>query len=90
MLIDQHKKGPDGPDHLRETMDRIARERGAAAQRMAEEFAGLHMPEDIRSRARTWGMEAWATVLWSNAFQAGYRAGLRSHGTIETEGQADG
>ena len=90
MLTDPHKKGSDRPDPLRETMDRIARERGAAAQRMAEDFAGLHMPEDIRSRARTWCMEAWATVLWSNAFQAGYRAGLRSHGAVETEGQADG
>ena len=90
MLTDKHKMAPDGPDPLCETMERIARERAAAAQRMAEDFAGLHMPEDIRSRARTWGMEAWATVLWSNAFQAGYRAGLRASGAVETEGQADG
>lgn len=90
MLTDKHKMASDGPDPLRETMERIARERAATAQRMAEDFAGLHMPEDIRSRARTWGMEAWATVLWSNAFQAGYRAGLRSPGAAEEEGQADG
>lgn len=83
------KKGRDEPDLLRATMKRIERERAAAAQRVVEDFADLHMPEDIRSRARSWGMEAWATVLWSNAFQAGYRAGVCASGE-DQEGQADG
>lgn len=73
-----HAQRQEQMDVLDATMRRITREREEAARRMAEDFAGLHMPEDIRSRAKAWGMLAWATVLWSNAFQAGYRAGLKS------------
>lgn len=53
------------------------RERAAAEQEIAAEFADSHMPADIRQRARAWGMEAFITVLWSHAFLAGYRAGRR-------------
>ena len=53
-------------------------EKDAAKDQMAYEYANLHMPEDIRSRARAWGMEAWAEVLWNNAFQCGWRQAKRT------------
>ena len=53
------------------------REARTAEAWMAYDFANLSMPEDIRERARAWGMEHWAQVLWSNAFQAGYRQAVR-------------
>jgi len=56
----------------------LAEERVRAECEMSRKFANLHMPEDIRSRARTWGMEAYCEVLWNNAFQAGYREALRT------------
>lgn len=56
---------------------RLGEEKARAAAHMAEKYANLHMPEDIRSRARSWGMEAFCEVLWNNAFQAGYREALR-------------
>jgi len=52
---------------------------------MAQRFAAIHMPEDIRERARAWGLGAWAEVLWNNAFQAGYREGRRDR-TAEDAG----
>lgn len=30
------------------------------------------MPEDLRSRAREWRLEAFMCAVWSNAWQAGY------------------
>lgn len=51
--------------------------RVAAEAEMARRFAAMHMPEDIRSRAKAWGMEAFCEVLWANAFQAGFREGTR-------------
>lgn len=60
-----------------ETQRRLRDERDRAEQAMAYALANLKMPEDIRERARSWGMEAWAEVLWNNAFQAGYREARR-------------
>lgn len=57
---------------------KLAEEKVCAATAMAEQFANLHMPEDIRSRARAWGMEAFCEVLWNNAFQAGWRECARA------------
>lgn len=62
---------------------KLRAEARAAEAAMAYDFANLHMPEDIRSRAKAWGMEAWAEVLWNNAFQAGYRQALRAEATRE-------
>lgn len=54
-----------------------AKEKRRADAQMAYDLANLKMPDDIRARAKSWGMEAWATVLWNNAFQAGYREAMR-------------
>ena len=56
----------------------LAEESVRARVDMAWRFANLHMPSDIRGRARAWGMETWAEVLWNNAFQAGWRECLRA------------
>lgn len=56
----------------------------AAEREMADRFANLSMPADIQERARVWGLSAWAEVLWNNAFQAGYREGLRDRNTRNT------
>jgi len=48
-------------------------EKAAAEARMAYEFANLHIPNDIRARAKAWGMESFCEVLWNSAFQAGWR-----------------
>ena len=66
-----------GTAEERELVKRVAAEKARANADMAERYANLHMPDDIRQRAKSWGMEAWATVLWNNAFQAGYREALR-------------
>jgi hypothetical protein len=64
---------------------RLAAEKARADADMAERFANLHMPDDIRQRAKSWGMESWATVLWNNAFQAGYREAMRDQKAGEQE-----
>lgn len=71
------------PKPENELARRIAAEKARADASMAFKFANLQMPEDIRSRAKSWGMEAFCTVLWNNAFQAGYREALRSLGEVE-------
>lgn len=58
-------------------------ERRKADAEMAYRLANLAMPEDIRSRARAWGMEAFCEVLWNNAFQAGLREAMR--GQVEED-----
>lgn len=70
------------PDpHMAETQRRLRDEQQRAEAAMAYRLANVAMPADIRSRARAWGMEAFCTVLWANAFQAGYREAMRStHG----------
>lgn len=60
---------------------RLAQERAVADAAMAYAFANLHMPEDIRSRAKLWGMEAFCELLWNNAFQAGWREANRAKDT---------
>lgn len=57
--------------------NKLAEERATANAEMAYRFANLAMPEDIRSRAKVWGMEAFCEVLWNNAFQAGFREAQR-------------
>lgn len=61
-------------------------ERRKADAEMAYRFANLEMPEDIRSRARAWGMEAFCEVLWNNAFQAGFREAMRGRGGDDDKG----
>lgn len=73
-----------GTAEERELAKRLAAEKARANANMAERFANLHMPDDIRQRAKSWGMEAWATVLWNNAFQAGYREAMRDAVTEAT------
>lgn len=65
----------------------LAEERDRANAEMALRFANLHMPEDIRARAASWGMSAWAEVLWNAAFQAGYREGIRDRIAARGTGQ---
>lgn len=62
----------------RETARKLSEEKARANADMAYRLANLRMPSDIRERARVWGMEAWAEVLWNNAFQAGWRECLRA------------
>ncbi len=64
-------------DAEREVARRLAEEKARANAAIAEQFANLLMPEDIRARARAWGMESFCEVLWNNAFQAGYREAMR-------------
>jgi len=67
---------------------KLSAELRQAEAEMAYRYANLQMPEDIRSRARSWGMEAFCVVLWNNAFQAGFREAMRSRG--EGNGGGDG
>lgn len=60
---------------------RLAAERARANAEMAERYANLSMPDDIRQRAKAWGFEAFAEMLWNNAFQAGYREAIRDRAT---------
>ena len=46
-------------------------------ERDEPEAFNLVMPEDIRSRAQAWGMEAFCEVLWNSAFQTGFREARR-------------
>jgi hypothetical protein len=62
-----------GSHEERETVARLAREKAAADAAMAYQFANLQMPEDIRRRAKEWGMDTFCEVLWNNGFQAGWR-----------------
>lgn len=41
------------------------------------------MPEDIRSRAKEWGLEAFICVVWNNAFQCGYLQSRRDAARAE-------
>jgi len=76
----QHLFRRFGPSNAEiEKQQRLRDERDRAEQAMAYQFANLQMPEDIRARARSWGMETWAEVLWNNAFQAGYREARRDN-----------
>lgn len=76
MIQDLHEKY-FGTAEAQKLAKRLAEEKVRAQVEMAEKFANLHMPEDIRSRAIAWRMEAFCEVLWNNAFQAGYRQALR-------------
>lgn len=77
--IDQHKRDAD---------KKLRDERNRAEAEMAYRFANLAMPEDIRSRARAWGMEGFCEVLWNSAFQAGYREASRA--TTDSEDRKEG
>lgn len=78
-----------GTAEEQELVKRLAAERARANAEMAEKLANLHMPSDILERARAWRMEAWATVLWNNAFQAGYREAMRDRAARPTTGDSD-
>lgn len=76
---------PDAAE--RAAAKKLADERDLANAEMAMRFANLHMPEDIKARAASWGMSAWAEVLWNSAFQAGYREAMRDRAA---QGDDDG
>lgn len=67
-------------DACAETKRKLEAEKRRADAEMALRLANLHMPEDIRSRAKAWRMEAFCEVLWNSAFQAGYREAMRARG----------
>ncbi len=46
-----------GTAEERELAKRLAAEKARANANMAERFANLHMPDDIRQRAKSWGMQ---------------------------------
>lgn len=73
-----------GTMEQQQAVKRMAQEKARADADMAERYANMHMPEDIRSRAKSWGMGAWAEVLWNRAFQAGYREALRDRAVTPT------
>ena len=67
-----------GTAEQHETAKKLAREKATADAELAYRYANLSMPEDIRSRAKSWGMEAFCEMLWSAAFQAGFREANRN------------
>ena len=67
-----------GSEEKQRIAKRLAEERATANAEIAYRFANLAMPEDIRSRAKAWRLEAFCEVLWNNAFQAGFREATRT------------
>ena len=67
-----------GSEEEQRIAKKLAEERATANAEMAYRFANLAMPEDIRSRAKAWRLEAFCEVLWNNAFQAGFREATRT------------
>lgn len=84
--LDQIHAAHFGSHEERELTKRLAAERARADAEMAEKFANLAMPSDIRSRARAWGLEAFCEVLWNSAFQAGYREAMRDRPLVAEGG----
>lgn len=77
-MIDRLHEHHFGSQLERETARKLSEEKARANADMAYRLANLTMPSDIRERARAYKMEAWAEVLWNNAFQAGWRECLRA------------
>lgn len=59
------------------------RERRDAAAQIRDAEIYRTMPEDLRSRAREWRLEAFMCAVWSNAWHAGYRQCIRDRATID-------
>jgi hypothetical protein len=70
-----------GTAEQQEIVKKLAQEKARADAELAYRYANLCMPDDIRSRAKSWGMEAFCEVLWTSAFQAGFREANRTSQT---------
>ena len=65
------------PDVSAAERRRLAVEAFAAAkERIVAEAISAEMPDDLRARAKAWGVEAVMEVVWHNAYLRGYRAAL--------------
>lgn len=60
-------------------------ERRNAEAQLFDATAYRDMPEDLRSRAREWGLEAFMCLVWSKAFQCGYIQSERDRANIPKE-----
>lgn len=50
-----------------------------AKAEMADALMSSEMPEDLRTRARAWGVEALMECVWINAYGRGYRRAMDAH-----------
>lgn len=64
------------PEEERLAEEREKERRKADALAM-HHLANLQMPEDMKQRAKEWGLEAFMEAVWLNAFQCGYRQAVR-------------
>lgn len=65
---------PDPSSEL--AQKRIAEKRAAEAQAF-HAMAYREMPEDLRSRAKEWGVSSLMEVVWMSAWENGYKQAVR-------------
>ena len=66
-------------------------EKVAAEKQAIVAEAYRHMPEDLRSRAKEWGVSALMEAVWLNAWNCGYRQSMRDSAALaSSEGRNDG
>lgn len=69
-----------------EALRKRDRERQEADALMRDAAIYRTMPEDLRSRARDWKMEAFMCAVWSNAWMCGYLQASRDREAIPETG----
>lgn len=75
-LEDEFKRisQPDLSSEL--AQERVAEKRAAEAQAF-HAAAYREMPEDLRSRAKEWGVSSLIEAVWMNAWENGYKQAVR-------------
>lgn len=74
-----HQRGIDAARQkgAREATKEAEAAEKAAKIEMANALIAREMPDDLRARAKAWGVEAFMDVVWLNAYGRGYCAAIR-------------
>jgi len=72
-------------------IDRRRRHERRSAEALALDAAAYqHMPEDLRNRAKAWGVSTLMDAVWLNAYCCGYLQRGRDEAPSDSETNAEG
>lgn len=90
---DRNSPGPFGtafpifqPDPATELEHKRRQEQRTAEAQAFHAIAYREMPEDLRTSAKLWGVEAIMDAVWMNAWECGYKQAVRDAIEARKEG----
>lgn len=82
-FLDLQFNSPFKQDLEAQLADKRATEKRAAEAQAFHAMAYREMPEDLRNRAKEWGVSALMEAVWLNAWENGYKQACRDAAALK-------